>query len=61
MRRVLLTLGVAAFAVVPAASAQAYEGPCAKQRALFEKYNIEFNMHAPAVEYAYGETCSRTG
>jgi hypothetical protein len=62
VRRVALAvLAGAAFVVAAAPSAQAAEGPCSQQRALFEKYNIQFDMHAPLVEGAYGEVCSRTG
>lgn len=35
--------------------------PCETQRALFEKYNIEFGMHQEEVEAAYTWTCSQTG
>jgi hypothetical protein len=61
MRRVAAAIAVGAVAVAAAAPAQGYEGPCSKQRELFEKYNIQFDMNAPPVSYAYGETCSRTG
>ena len=36
-------------------------GPCATQRSLFEKYNIQFDMHQEQVEWLYGEVCRRTG
>ena len=61
MRRVLLALAVVGAAAIPATSAQAYEGPCATQRALFEKYNIQIDMKAPLVADAYNEGCSHTG
>jgi hypothetical protein len=60
MKRIALTALVGIAFVAAAPSAQAAEGPCAQQRALFEKYNIQFDMHAPLVEWAYGEACSRT-
>jgi hypothetical protein len=62
-RRVLAVLAVAGLALIPAASAQASEntGPCATQQALFEKHNIEFNMNAPLVAYAYNTACGVTG
>jgi hypothetical protein len=61
MRRVLLALVVAGVAAIPANSAQAYEGPCAQQRALFEKYNIQLDMNAPLVGAVYNAACSATG
>ena len=61
-RHVLIVMGAAAFAVAGAVPAQAAEGPCAKQQALFEKYKIEFNMDAPLVGVAYNAACrTRTG
>ena len=47
--------------ITGAPSAQAYVGPCAQQRALFEKYNIQLDMDAPLVGAAYGEACRQTG
>lgn len=61
MRRVLLALAVAGVAAIPAAEAQAYQGPCETQRALFEKYNIQIDMNAPLVADVYNAGCSRTG
>src|SRR3954453_20014640 len=61
MRRVLLALAGGGAAAIPASSAQAYQGPCETQRALFEKYNIQIDMNAPLVGYAYNEGCSHTG
>jgi hypothetical protein len=61
MRRVLLALAVVGVAAIPATSAQAYQGPCETQRALFEKYNIQIDMKAPLVAYVYNEGCSTTG
>jgi hypothetical protein len=60
-RRVLLALAVAGAAAIPATSAQAYQGPCETQRALFEKYNIQIDMKAPLVADAYNAGCSQTG
>jgi hypothetical protein len=60
-RAALAVLAGAAFVVAAAPGAQAAEGPCAQQRALFEKYNIQLDMHAPLVEGAYGELCRHTG
>jgi hypothetical protein len=42
-------------------SSQRYTGPCATQRALFEKHNIQFDMHQEQLELIYSETCRRTG
>jgi hypothetical protein len=61
MRRVFLALVVVGVAAIPAASAQAYQGACETQRALFEKYNIQIDMNAPLVAYVYNEACSHTG
>ena len=67
MRKVGITLAAAlALTAVGATGAQAedwsaYTGPCATQQSLFEKYNIEFNMHQEQVEQAYSFTCSKTG
>lgn len=36
-------------------------GPCERQQALFEKYNIETDMDAPLVADAYNTACDRTG
>ena len=63
MKKVVLA-GLAAMSIVavaPVATAGAATGPCESQRALFEKYNIELNMNAPAVAYAYNEACAVTG
>lgn len=48
-------------AVAVPSGATAYTGPCEKQRELFEKYNIQFDMHQEQVEWLYTETCRRTG
>jgi hypothetical protein len=48
-------------AVAGPSAANAWTGPCATQRALFEKYNIQFDMHQEQVEAAYGEACRRLG
>jgi hypothetical protein len=44
-----------------AAEAVDYKGPCATQRDLFATYNIQTDMDAPAVGWAYGTVCSVTG
>jgi hypothetical protein len=64
-------LGIAALAAASlvgagAQSAQAAEpvvitGPCAIQQNLFDKYNIQIDMYAPLVSYAYGTVCHVTG
>ena len=61
IRRALLALVVVGVAAIPAGSAQAYQGPCEKQRELFEKYNIQLDMNAPLVGYVYNAGCSQTG
>src|SRR4051794_15530566 len=64
MRKVGITL-VAALAVAAtgAASASAADvyGPCQTQRNLFQKENIQIEMHQEQVEAAYGFVCSQTG
>lgn len=44
-----------------APSAEAYEGPCAKQQKLFDKYNVEIRIDSPVLSYAYNEACDVTG
>ena len=48
-------------ATAQSANAASSDGPCATQRALFEKYDIELNMNAPLVGYAYNTACDVTG
>ena len=62
-------LGIAALVAASlvgasAQSASASEpigGPCATQRDLFDKYNIQIDMYAPAVSWAYTQVCNVTG
>jgi hypothetical protein len=59
-------IGIAAVAAVAlmaggAQSANAAVGPCATQQALFDKYNIQIDMYAPEVSWAYGTVCRTTG
>jgi hypothetical protein len=63
MKKVVLAglTAMSIVAVAPAATAGAATGPCASQRALFEKYNIQTDMDAPLVGYAYNEVCAVTG
>lgn len=62
MRRfALAALAAAGLLAAGAPGAVAADGPCAQQRALFEKHNIQVDMYAPLVGVAYGEICSRTG
>jgi hypothetical protein len=42
-------------------AAEVYTGPCDVQRSLFETYNIQIDMDAPAVSWAYGTVCGVTG
>ena len=42
-------------------SAAEVPGPCERQQALFEKYNIEFGMDAPLGGDAYNAACDATG
>jgi hypothetical protein len=44
----------------PAAEPVAITGPCATQQALFEKYNIQIDMYAPAASWLYGTICGVT-
>ena len=43
------------------ASAATIPGPCERQQELFEKYNIQTDMNAPLVAYAYNTACDITG
>ena len=62
MRRVLLVTALAALAAAPAASAsEAVKGPCERQQELFETANIQTDMNAPLVAYAYNTACGVTG
>ena len=68
MHRMILTAAsavalalVAAPAASTAATATRATGPCATQRELFEKENIQFDMHQEQVEWLYSEVCRRTG
>jgi hypothetical protein len=54
-------LAAASLVGATAPSASAADGPCATQRALFEKYNIQTDMDAPAVAWAYNTACAHTG
>ncbi len=61
-----LGMAVLAAASIVGASAQSasaaqIDGPCAKQQELFEKYNIQTDMDAPAVAWAYNTACGVTG
>jgi hypothetical protein len=49
------------YCLVRRPSSQRYTGPCATQRALFEKYNIQFDMHQEQVELLYSVACRRLG
>ena len=66
MRKLMITAVVAAGLIgASAPSAQAAEtvaitGPCATQQALFEKYNIQIDMYAPAASWLYGTICGIT-
>lgn len=57
---VLVAASVAATGAQSASAAEA-PGPCEQQRALFEKYDIQLNMDAPAVAWAYNTACGVTG
>ena len=48
-------------ATAPSANAAEIKGPCESQRELFEKYNIQTNMDAPLVAFAYNTACGVTG
>jgi hypothetical protein len=67
MRKVGITLAAAlSLAAVGTSTAAASEplqayGPCQTQQGLFEKYNIQFDMHQEQVEQAYSFVCSQTG
>jgi hypothetical protein len=64
MKKKFAIAAVAAMAVTvgaPVATAGAAYGPCYTQQSLFEKYNIQTDMDAPAVAYAYNTVCSVTG
>ena len=43
------------------ATAAQIDGPCATQQALFEKHNIQLDMYAPEVSWAYNTACGVTG
>ncbi len=65
--RKLMVAAVAALSVAAgsAPTAQAAEtvaatGPCATQQALFEKYNIQIDMYAPAASWLYNTVCGIT-
>ena len=59
----IAVLAAASLAGAGAQSASAADvpGPCERQRELFEKYNIQTDMDAPAVAYAYNTACGVTG
>jgi hypothetical protein len=67
MRKVGITLAaVLALAAVGTSTASASEplqvyGPCQTQQNLFDKYNIQFDMHQEQVEQTYSFVCSQTG
>ena len=64
MRKVGMTLAAAlalAVAGTGAASASTITGPCTTQQNLFDKYNIQFDMHQEQVEQTYSFVCSKTG
>jgi hypothetical protein len=66
MKTVLTTaaaLALTAALAAPAATAAAPPtlAPCETQRELFDKYNIQIDMYAPAVSWAYTTACSVTG
>jgi hypothetical protein len=63
MRKLTITalVAAAAFAATATAPAQAYTGPCATAQTLFEKYNIQLDMHFPLLEDTSREVCRTTG
>jgi hypothetical protein len=67
MRKVGISLAAAlALTAVGATTASASEqlqvyGPCQTQQNLFDKYNIQFDMHQEQAEQAYSTVCSVTG
>lgn len=66
MRTLLTTAAAFALTAVlaaPLATAAAPPtlAPCETERELFDKYNIQIDMYAPAVSRAYTTACSVTG
>ena len=67
MRKVGITLAAAlALAATGATAASASDplvvyGPCQTQRNMFDKANIQMDMHQEQVEQTYSFVCSQTG
>ena len=58
---VLAAASIVGASAQSASAASAPEGPCATQQGLFETYNIQTDMNAPAVAWAYNTVCGVTG
>ncbi len=48
-------------ATAQSSSAADVPGPCERQQKLFETYNIQTDMNAPPVAWAYNTACGVTG
>ena len=58
---VLVAASIVGASAQSASAAAQIDGPCAKQQELFEKYNIQIDMDAPEVSWAYNTACGVTG